>query len=132
MTALHSSRRRDRSVFAVTSEFRRSSSTVTPVSGAKMIGTSSVWSMSGFPFIHTSKKESISKSNEGSQRLNEVAESVKVITDSASDVKVLIDGYQEAGHHTVRFDGSGLATGVYLYRLSTEDRVITRRMHLLR
>lgn len=47
-------------------------------------------------------------------------------------VAVLVDGRQEAGHHTVRFDGSGFGTGVYLYRLEAEGLVETRRMLLLK
>jgi len=32
-------------------------------------------------------------------------------------VTVLVTGRMEAGHHTVRFDASGLASGVYLYQM---------------
>ena len=32
-------------------------------------------------------------------------------------VTVLVTGRMEAGHHTVRFDASGLARGVYLYQM---------------
>ncbi len=38
-----------------------------------------------------------------------------------------------AGHHHVAFDGTGLPTGVYLYRLTTADGLVqSRRMLLLR
>ena len=47
-------------------------------------------------------------------------------------VAVLVEGHQEAGHHTIRFDGSDLATGVYLYRLEAEGFEKTKRMLLLR
>jgi len=36
-------------------------------------------------------------------------------------VETLVDGYRDAGMHEVRFDGSGLASGVYLYRLEVAD-----------
>ena len=45
---------------------------------------------------------------------------------------VLVDAHQEAGHHTVRFDGSGFANGVYLYRLEAGSFVETKRMLLLK
>jgi len=45
---------------------------------------------------------------------------------------VLVDAHQQAGHHTVRFDGSGFGNGVYLYRLETGGFVETRRMLLLK
>jgi len=34
-------------------------------------------------------------------------------------VQVLADGHFEAGEHTVNFDGTGLSSGVYIYKLST-------------
>jgi hypothetical protein len=48
------------------------------------------------------------------------------------EVSVLLDGRQDAGSYTAEFDGSGLASGVYLYRLQAGDFVQTRRMVLLR
>jgi len=57
---------------------------------------------------------------------------VTLYTITGQQVKVLTDGYQQAGHHTVHFDGSRLATGVYLYRLEAEGLAETKRMVLLR
>lgn len=48
------------------------------------------------------------------------------------EVAVLANGEQEAGMNQVIFDGSGLASGVYLYRLETNHTVETRRMVLLK
>jgi hypothetical protein len=47
-------------------------------------------------------------------------------------VAVLVQGEQEAGYHEVRFDGSGLASGVYFYRLSAGDFVSTNKLLLLK
>jgi len=47
-------------------------------------------------------------------------------------VKELVNGTQPAGAHSVTFDGRGLASGIYLYRLQTDDRVAVRRMLLLK
>jgi len=47
-------------------------------------------------------------------------------------VAVLVDGMIEAGIHEAAFDASTLASGVYLYRLSTADFVQTRQMVLVK
>ncbi len=47
-------------------------------------------------------------------------------------VALLQNGEQNAGYHEVRFDGSGLSSGVYFYRLRTGDFVETKRFLLLR
>lgn len=47
-------------------------------------------------------------------------------------VAVLADGVREAGEHRVVFDASGLASGVYLYRLSADGKAVTRRLMLVR
>lgn len=48
------------------------------------------------------------------------------------EVAVLVDGVLPAGTHSVRFDATGLATGVYLYRLETAAGVQVRRMVLMK
>jgi hypothetical protein len=47
-------------------------------------------------------------------------------------VKVLVNGYQQVGHHSMIFDGSEFANGVYLYRFKGGSFVETKRMMLLR
>ncbi|MCH8488134.1 MAG: CHRD domain-containing protein [Candidatus Cyclonatronum sp.] len=47
-------------------------------------------------------------------------------------VALLVNEMQAAGTHTVRFDGSRLSSGVYLYRLETEGMQLTRRMMLVK
>lgn len=47
-------------------------------------------------------------------------------------VQVIQDGLQQAGWHIVQFDGSNLASGVYFYRLNTDDVVKTGRMTLVK
>ena len=47
-------------------------------------------------------------------------------------VHVLVDGVQPAGRYSVSFDGTGLASGTYLYVLQTEQRVATKTMSLLK
>ena len=48
------------------------------------------------------------------------------------EVALLVNGYREGGYHDVRFDGNGLAIGVYLYRLQAGDFVQTKRFLLLK
>ncbi len=47
-------------------------------------------------------------------------------------VKELVNGEVEAGYHEVKFDASGLASGVYLYRMQAGSFVETRKLILLR
>lgn len=47
-------------------------------------------------------------------------------------VATLVNGVQSAGTHTVSFDASALSSGVYLYRLASENSVLTRKMLLVK
>ena len=47
-------------------------------------------------------------------------------------VATVADSYHSAGLYTVRFDGSHLASGIYLCRLETAQSSVTRRIVLLR
>ncbi len=47
-------------------------------------------------------------------------------------VATLVQDEQEAGYHEVQFDASGLASGVYLYRLQAGDFVQTRKLVFVR
>jgi len=47
-------------------------------------------------------------------------------------VSTLVDGPQTAGMHSLQFDGSNLPSGIYFYRLSTEDFSRTQRMLLVK
>lgn len=47
-------------------------------------------------------------------------------------VSVVVDGLMEAGFHEVRFDASGLSSGLYHYRLKAGSFVETRSMVLIR
>jgi hypothetical protein len=46
------------------------------------------------------------------------------------EVSTIVNGTRPAGTHTVQFDGSGLPSGMYLYRLVAGDFVTTKRMIL--
>ncbi len=48
------------------------------------------------------------------------------------EVASLVEGEMEAGYHTVRFDASGLSSGVYFYRIEAGSFVQTRKLLVLR
>jgi len=46
-------------------------------------------------------------------------------------VSILVNDTEEAGYHRARFDGTGLASGVYFYRITTEGFRQTKRLILI-
>jgi hypothetical protein len=48
------------------------------------------------------------------------------------EVSLLVNEMKEAGSYRVEFDGSGLSSGVYFYRLTASDFVQTRKLLLVR
>ncbi|HUI30019.1 MAG TPA: M4 family metallopeptidase [Candidatus Acidoferrales bacterium] len=47
-------------------------------------------------------------------------------------VMTLVDGVETPGNHEVRFDGSSLASGVYFYRLTTDNFSATKKLVLMK
>ena len=47
-------------------------------------------------------------------------------------VRTLVDDMREAGYHQARFDASGLASGVYYYRIVASSYIYTRKLLLLK
>jgi hypothetical protein len=58
--------------------------------------------------------------------------SLTVFNTLGQTVATLVNESQEAGYHDVRFDGSGLASAVYFYRLRAGEYVATKRLLLVR
>jgi hypothetical protein len=48
------------------------------------------------------------------------------------EVATLINKYQHAGEHRVAWNGHGLSSGVYIYRLRSNDFVQTKKMMLMK
>jgi hypothetical protein len=48
------------------------------------------------------------------------------------EISTLVDEAATAGTHSVRFDASRYASGVYFYRLTTPDKSITKMMTLIK
>jgi hypothetical protein len=47
-------------------------------------------------------------------------------------VRTLFNGRQDRGNHSIQFDASGLDSGIYFYKLTTENHTITRKMLFLK
>jgi hypothetical protein len=58
--------------------------------------------------------------------------SLMVYNTLGQEVATLAQGEQETGYHDVRFDASGLSSGVYFYRLQAGTYVETRKLLLIR
>ncbi len=56
---------------------------------------------------------------------------LKVYDLKGSLVRTLVDGFRRKGRHLVEFDGSHLASGIYIYRLSTDKGFVQSRKMML-
>ncbi len=56
---------------------------------------------------------------------------LKVFDLSGHEVSTLVDGYRSAGRYQVVFDGRNLASGVYIYRLTTDKGFTQSRKMML-
>ncbi len=57
---------------------------------------------------------------------------LKVFNTMGQEVAVIANGHYASGRHVVSFDGTGLASGVYLYRLEANGLVAQEKMVLLK
>lgn len=58
--------------------------------------------------------------------------SLKIYDVTGRQVATLVNGWRKAGYHEVTFNGSDLASGIYLYRIETADYVAFAKMILLK
>ncbi|MBU1708357.1 T9SS type A sorting domain-containing protein [bacterium] len=58
--------------------------------------------------------------------------SLRVFNLLGQEVAVLVDALQQAGTHTIAFDGTNLPSGIYLYQLKTPNFTSTRKMVLMK
>lgn len=63
-------------------------------------------------------------------KLGEV--NLKVYDLSGSEVKVLVEKIQPKGTYEIEFDGTGLTSGIYFYKLQTSEFTETKKMILLK
>ena len=57
---------------------------------------------------------------------------LKILDILGREVTTLVDEEVTAGKHKVIFDASSLSSGIYIYQLRTNDKIITRKMMLLK
>ncbi|MCH8033064.1 MAG: T9SS type A sorting domain-containing protein [Bacteroidetes bacterium] len=57
---------------------------------------------------------------------------LKVYNLMGEEIKTLVEGYKEAGIYTVNFNAKELASGMYLYRLSTNGFTETKKLLLMK
>ena len=57
---------------------------------------------------------------------------LEVFTVTGQRVATLVNGRQEAGSHTVAFDASRLASGVYIYRIQAGEFTMSRQMTFIK
>ena len=48
------------------------------------------------------------------------------------EISVLVDEFITAGNHQVTFNATGLASGIYVYRLATDKHTISRKLLVLK
>lgn len=57
---------------------------------------------------------------------------LEIFTLQGRRLAILADGPYQAGFHSVDFDASRLAGGLYLYRLTADGQAITRKMIIMK
>jgi len=57
---------------------------------------------------------------------------LEVFSINGQRVASLANGMFSAGSHQVQFDGIGMASGIYIYRLVTDRQILTRKMLLVK
>jgi len=108
-------------------------------------GLSSVFTLNILPVNAITESEATSKSAELSQNypnpFNPTTEisydlkntsNVKLVIYNAKGemLKSLVSGVHSAGRHSIKFDASGLNSGVYFYQLEADGKSMTKKMLL--
>jgi hypothetical protein len=57
---------------------------------------------------------------------------LSVFNTLGQQVATLVNEIEDTGYHDVRFDASGLASGIYFYRLIAGEYVATKKLVVLR
>ena len=58
--------------------------------------------------------------------------SLKIFNLLGEKIATLVDNIQNVGFHTVRFNAKNFPSGIYIYKLNTNNRLLTKKMILLR
>ena len=57
---------------------------------------------------------------------------LKVYNMLGQTVQVLVNELRNAGNHTINFDASSLSSGVYIYQLEFDGKVLSNKMVLMK
>lgn len=57
---------------------------------------------------------------------------LKVYNMMGQEVSTLVSGYKETGNHEINFDGTGLSSGIYFYKITAPGYSETKKMMLLK
>jgi hypothetical protein len=57
---------------------------------------------------------------------------LKIYDITGREVKVLVNEFKQAGYYTIDFNSTNLASGVYFYRIQSNDFIHTKRMVLVK
>jgi len=107
--------------------------TGSPGSGDIISGISKVTQMIPANFMLQNYPNPFNPTTAISYRFSAISEvSLIVYNTLGQKVRTLVNQSQEAGMHTVTFDASELANGVYFYKLSTGSFVQVRKMVLMK
>ncbi len=63
---------------------------------------------------------------------NESNVTIKVYDILGKEVATLVNGKEQAGVHEVNFNGSGLGSGMYIYRMNAGNYTVTKKMILMK
>ncbi|NWF88736.1 MAG: T9SS type A sorting domain-containing protein, partial [Ignavibacteriaceae bacterium] len=58
--------------------------------------------------------------------------SLKVFNILGQEIKTLVIRYLQPGNYNANFDAKGLSSGIYIYQLSGNNKVLTKKMMLIR
>ena len=57
---------------------------------------------------------------------------LKIFDVLGTEIETLVNQVQNSGNYTIEFDGTKLSSGIYLYRLVTENYIQTKKMILIK
>ncbi|MBK8549713.1 MAG: T9SS type A sorting domain-containing protein [Ignavibacteria bacterium] len=57
---------------------------------------------------------------------------LKIFDLTGKEVSALVNEFKAAGYYTINFTGNNLSSGIYIYSLTSNDLVITKKMTLLK
>jgi hypothetical protein len=63
---------------------------------------------------------------------NDVFVTIKVYDVLGKEVSILVNGFRKTGRHTLQFNGSGLSSGIYFYKLEAGSFTDIKRMLMIK